>query len=123
MYKEVYTEQYGHFKYPVGPRFFQIKQWIIERFADQENAIVIELQAEPWLAGTTTDAPIGEQLDAMDEKQLRSNVEFARQGGFQEIYLWGVEWWYWMKTTGERPEVWDEARKLFEESRKSQKEN
>ena len=31
----------------------------------------------------------------------------------KEFYLWGAEWWYWMKEKQNKPEIWDEAKKLF----------
>ena len=37
----------------------------------------------------------------------------ARRVGFSEAYLWGVEWWYWLKETKGEPAVWDTARELF----------
>jgi hypothetical protein len=30
----------------------------------------------------------------------------------KEIYVWGVEWWYWMKITQNNSTLWDAA-KMF----------
>ncbi|KKQ80363.1 MAG: Glycosyl hydrolase, family 35, partial [Candidatus Moranbacteria bacterium GW2011_GWD2_38_7] len=49
MYREVYSENMGHWRYPIGPNFFKMKQLVIKLFANQNNAIVIELQGEPWV--------------------------------------------------------------------------
>jgi len=118
MYRNVYTQKHGAWTYPIGPRFFTLKRWFIRRFAHQPQAIVIELQGEPWLAGSTTSFPLNEQLASMNATQLRDNVLYARQGGFDTIYLWGVEWWYYIKHTYNEPSVWNAARVLFTQSLK-----
>jgi len=114
MYLDVCSNKIGDcFTYPIGPNFFKIKQWVIRTFANQNNAIVIELQGEPWLQGWTIHKPIEEQLAAMDGERLKENVVFAENSGFSEIYIWGVEWWYWMKVQANHPEIWQTAQGMF----------
>lgn len=113
MYRTIWKEGIGYFEYPVGPRFFQFKNLLIKVFAQQANAIVIELQAEPWIGGSTTDGLLAEQFKSMNPAQLEANVEYAEKVGFPEIYLWGVEWWYWLKETQDHPELWDTARGIY----------
>lgn len=113
MYREVYTERFGHWRYPIGPNFFKLKRLIIQLFAKQDNAIVIELQGEPWLRGWTTSFPVEDQLASMDAQTLNDNVEFAKKTGMREIYVWGVEWWYWMKTAKDNPTLWDQAKNIY----------
>lgn len=110
MYREVYSKEMGHWRYPLGPNFFKAKQLLIKLFADQENAIVIELQGEPWVAGWTIDAPVEVQLASMNAQILTDNVEFAKKTGMKEIYVWGVEWWYYMKTVQNNPTLWEAAK-------------
>lgn len=112
MYREVYSAKMGHWRYPIGPNFFKIKQLIIKLFAHQNNAIVIELQGEPWVQGWTTSAPIETQLASMNPNVLLDNVQFAKKTGMREVYVWGVEWWYWMKTAQNDPSLWEAAKKL-----------
>ena len=116
MYRTIWKKGIGYFEYPIGPRFFQFKHLLIRLFAGQTKAIVIELQAEPWIGGSTTDGLLAEQFKSMNPQQLRDNVIYAQQVGFPEIYLWGVEWWYWLKTTQGHPELWDTARELYKPS-------
>lgn len=115
MYRTIYSEKFGYYEYPIGPSFFIVKAWLNKWFAGQSNSIVIELQAEPWIAGWTISRSLEEQFASMNPEILKDNVSFARKVGFPEIYLWGVEWWYWEMGQG-RPEVWDYARTLFEKS-------
>jgi len=116
MYLDVCSKHaWGCFSYPIGPNFFKIKRWVIKTFANQENAIVIELQGEPWLNGWTTSRPVEEQLAAMDSERLKRHVVFAESSGFSEIYIWGVEWWYDLKTKHGDPRFWNEFKKLNEQ--------
>jgi aryl-phospho-beta-D-glucosidase BglC (GH1 family) len=112
MYRDVYSARFGHLIYPIGPNFFKAKMLLIKLFAHQSNDIVIELQGEPWVQGWTTSAPISDQLASMNAEKLTDNVEFAKKTGMKEIYVWGVEWWYWMKTTQNNSTLWDAA-KMF----------
>jgi len=113
MYREVVTEEYGQWKYPIGPRFFHLKKGLISILENQNNAVVIELQAEPWIAGWTTSFPLSDQFQSMNEEKLQDNVQFAKDADFSEIYLWGAEWWYWLKTQQNYPGLWQEAKTIF----------
>jgi len=113
MYRNIYKDGWGYYVYPIGPRFFLIKRWLIREFADQENPIIIELQGEPWVAGWTVNQPLEEQFKSMNAEKLLENVEYAEKSGFSEIYIWGAEWWYWLKEKQNKPEVWNTARDLI----------
>lgn len=113
MYRTIWKENIGYFDYPIGPRFFQFKHWMTNLFVGPEKAIVIELQAEPWINGWTTSGSLEEQFKSMNPQKLRDNVEYAKKVGFPEIYLWGAEWWYWLKVGRNHPELWDTAKQLF----------
>lgn len=116
MYRTIWKKGLGYFDYPIGPRFFQFKYFLNKIIARQNNAIVVELQAEPWVAGYTTEVALTEQFKSMNAEKLKDNVNFARQVGFPEIYLWGVEWWYWLKAEKNHPELWETAKTLFSQS-------
>ena len=114
MYRNVYKEGLGYYVYPLGPRFFHFKYGLIEKIIGRREAIVVELQAEPWIAGYTTNQPLEEQYKSMTADKLKKNVSYARQVGFPQIYLWGAEWWYWLKVEKGQAEVWETARGLFD---------
>ncbi len=71
------------------------------------------MQAEPWGPTLLYDSPLEEQEKTMNLEQFRENIEFAKKTGFKEFYLWGAEWWHWMKEKQNKSEIWNEARKLF----------
>lgn len=114
LYRDLYHGRFGYMTYPLGPSFFLLKKWLIETFAHQEHSVVIELQAEPWADGWVADVPLDEQFRTMDEHKLLKNVDYARRLQMPEIYLWGAEWWYWLKEKRDSPAVWDTVKSLFQ---------
>ena len=79
---------------------------------DYNNFFVSELQAEPWFDGGTplnTDVLVQEQTASLS--QMKKNISFTKKVGASRAYFWGVEWWYWMKTTQNNPSYWEEGKK------------
>lgn len=113
MYKKVFSPQLKiHLEYPLPPVFYWRKAQIIKSLFGKE-VICTELQAEPWGPTSLSSLPIKEQEKIMDLEQFRENIDFARKTGLKEFSLWGVEWWYWLKTRQNDSRIWDEARTLF----------
>lgn len=117
LYRWVYSGEFGmFFTYPTWPGFFRAKQTVTEWTTGKEKpAIIAELAAEPWLKGANVDAPLAEQLAAMNVERLTETVRFASRTGFDEQYLWGAEWWYYLKTVHARSDEWEWARALFKD--------
>jgi hypothetical protein len=101
---------YGEYLFP--PVFYWRKAKLVETFFSKE-VVCIELQAEPWAWQQIYDISLDEQKKTMDLAQFKSNVEYAKKTGLDTFYFWGVEWWYWMKTVQNQPEIWNEAKNLF----------
>jgi hypothetical protein len=99
-----------------SPRYYQAKADHIEK-TYQKPVINIELQAEPWASKPIMEASLAEQALSMNPKFFRESIEFASQAGLSSYYFWGVEWWYWMKTTHNQPTIWNRAKPLFRDSR------
>lgn len=117
LYRHIYKSGIGYFTYPIGPNFFKAKEWLTRLLTNQKNFIVIELQAEPWTSEWITNAPLSEQFRTMDETKLKENINYAKRVGFPEAYLWGGEWWYWLKIKKDYPAVWETGRELFQENK------
>ena len=49
----------------------------------------------------------------MNFARTQTTIDFARRTGFSEIYLWGVEWWYWLKEEQRDVRFWDLGRGLM----------
>ncbi|HWQ60206.1 MAG TPA: cellulase family glycosylhydrolase [Candidatus Fimivivens sp.] len=113
MYRKVFNQDQGYVTYPIGPNYYRFKAAVLGLFFPEHRFIVAELQAEPWLDGWVANASVEEQYRTMNPGTLREYVDYARRVGFPEAYLWGVEWWYWLKETKGEPAVWETARELF----------
>ena len=113
MYEKVWLKELGiYYTHFFPPTFYGRKAQIIKKLFGKE-VICVELQAEPWGPKLLYDSPIEEQEKTMNLEQFRKNINFAKKTGLKEFYLWGAEWWYWMKVKQNKPEIWDEAKKLF----------
>lgn len=113
MYRDTYSKFFkSYIHYPIAPGFFKFKINLASLFAQPKDWLVIEMQAEPWGDRPYQNLSQLERDRTMNLKKFKDMVEFGRQAGFREFYLWGVEWWYWEMREG-RPEVWQFARSLF----------
>jgi hypothetical protein len=113
MYRIIWKDKLGYFKYPLPPSFFWIKANIVHLLNPGKPIVVSELQTEPWGPKQIYDMPVEEQMKSMDLNQFRANIEYAKEVGFSENYLWGAEWWYWLKTKQNRPEFWEAAKEVL----------
>lgn len=81
---------------------------------DTQKVYIMELQAEPWVRDEALkDVSIEIQDNAFGINQFKNNLNYAVKTGSPRAYLWGAEWWYYMKVNG-HPEIWNEAKKLWQ---------
>lgn len=114
MYKKVWFRQLKRYVfYPFTPTFYWRKAQLIKWFF-KKDVISTELQAEPWCPTLLYDCSSQEQEKTMNLERFKYNIEFAERTGLSGFYLWGGEWWYWMKEKQNKPEIWNEAKKLFQ---------
>jgi endo-1,4-beta-mannosidase len=117
MYREAWahiSDSFGfYFHYFFSPVFYSRKALIIQKIFGK-NVICIEFQAEPWASKLFNDIPLSEQYKTMNLQIFKDNVEYAKGTGFDTFYFWGAEWWYWLKADKNQPQIWDEAKKLFQ---------
>jgi hypothetical protein len=114
LYEKVWFHEIERYiRYPFPPVFYQRKALIINKIFDKD-VICVELQAEPWGPGLLYTSPLEEQEKTMNLEQFKKNIEFAKNTGLKEHYLWGAEWWYWLKEKQNNDNIWNEARRLFQ---------
>ncbi|HXK40611.1 MAG TPA: hypothetical protein VJ046_00685 [Candidatus Paceibacterota bacterium] len=99
-------------RYPVTPGFFRMKHNLVRLFLGAKPSFVVELSTEPWLLQPIVETPIEVQLDRMGIDKFNEMIDFSAKAGFNGFYLWGAEWWYWLKLQG-YPEHWERAEELF----------
>ena len=105
----------GPIRYPITPAFFRIKHSIVRLIYGTKPSIIIELSGEPWLLQPVVDTPLEIQLERMGIDKFNEMIDISTKVGFGTSYLWGAEWWYWMKQNG-HPEFWNRAKELYKNS-------
>jgi hypothetical protein len=116
LYRVVYNENIGYTKYPIPAWFYYAKATMIKTLFGTRNVINSELQAEAWHTEEKdlTQMSLEDQFKSMDLEQLEKNISFSQKAGFDEIYLWGAEWWYFLKVNRDYPHLWEEAKNLWQ---------
>lgn len=114
LYRDVFNPWLGYLTYPVLPYFYNIHSGLIRRvFAPlNQKTIIIEQQAEPWFSNGDLSQNHSEQARLFPLSKMQSYLDYAKKTGFDEVYLWGVEWWYAMAANG-HPQYLNYARTLF----------
>ncbi|MBU2265205.1 beta-galactosidase, partial [Patescibacteria group bacterium] len=119
LYRWVWNEYLGSYKYPIPPSFFRVKERITRWFVGQEKSfIVIELQGEPWTHKQIYEISIEEQMKLMPLAEFNEIIDYAKQAGFNEYYLWGAEWWYYLSKNG-HSEYWEKVKELIDSNRQN----
>lgn len=110
LYREAWNTLFGYVPFPISPGWYQVRAKLLGLFG--RPVIISELQAEPWGEKAVQEMSVAESLAAMPLEKLQQNIAFSKEVGFSRAYLWGAEWWYWLKTNGDA-RVWDMMRGVF----------
>ncbi len=107
VYRIVMTPNGFYWNYdwlPAGFYKLKYRLW----FPGDRPFIVSELQAEPWFTGEgAIDTPIEIQEKSMNTERLQKHFNYVERMGVSRAYLWGVEWWYWMKSEMGDDRYWE----------------
>lgn len=115
LYRQVWDKYLGNFQFPLPPAFYTLKDQLVRTILGKKGSTyVMELQAEPWLPERkrADEMALDEQLRLAPVSKLNEYILYAKQTNFSEIYLWGVEWWYYMDKLG-HPEYLEYAKTIF----------
>ncbi len=110
MYRKVRLNFWGYFKWPFPPWFYRVKAVLLD--IPMDKIINTELQAEPWADSFILNVTDAEASKTMNHQLFPDAINYARDTGITQNYLWGVEWWYYKKLHGDSF-YWDSAKKLF----------
>jgi hypothetical protein len=113
LHRKVYFKEIKKYiTYPFLPVYYWRKAKLIDFFF-HKKVIITELQSEPWCKNLIYNCKIEEQKITMNFDQFKKNIDFAKNTGMDTIYLWGGEWWFWLKTKQNDSRIWEEAKNLF----------
>lgn len=115
LYMYFWEPTVGPFKSKLPPAFYRIKWNALRLLFGEKPSYIIELSVEPWLVEPIAKTPIGVQLERMDLEKFKEIIAHARETGFARQYLWGPEWWYWLRERGE-PGLWEYGKEVFNSS-------
>jgi hypothetical protein len=112
VYIHFWNPELGQFRTVLPPWFYRAKEGLLGLIYGEKETMLIELSAEPWLLEPITNVPIETQYSRMDIEKLNDILEYAKQTRYEKQYLWGAEWWYWLKDKG-HPEMWEKGKEIF----------
>lgn len=112
VYVYFWNPELGQFKTALPPWFYRVKENFIKLFYGDKPTFLIELSAEPWLVEPVTNVDLETQYSRMDLNKINEIIDYAEETRYDKQYLWGAEWWYWLKLKGHN-EIWDRGRELF----------
>lgn len=112
VYVHFWNPELGQFRTWLPPWFYRIKDNLMAiRYGEQET-VLIELSAEPWLLEPIVEVPLSVQFSRMNLQKFEDILTYAEGTHYEKQYLWGAEWWYWLKLQ-DRPEMWNRGQQLF----------
>lgn len=114
VYVHFWNPELGQFETWLPPWFYRVKENITALLYGKKETVLIELSAEPWLLEPIVDVPIEVQFTRMNLQKFEDILEYAEATRYETQYLWGAEWWYWLKLQG-KPEMWNRGKKLYEQ--------
>lgn len=109
VYRVVYNDKgpfHFYLTYPTPIWYHRMRVKLIN-WIKQRPVMIHELQVEPWGPTATKDMSLEEQERSMSLEQAKENIEFARKIYREDIFTWGVEWWYWRKTKFNDGQLWE----------------
>ncbi len=113
LYRKAYFPAlHTYLSFPFPPAYYRLRALVIRQFFGKD-VISVEVQAEPWFRAYPLGTSEDDWKETLDIGQFRKNIRYARDTGFPELYLWGAEWWWYMKEKRNIPDFWEEAKTLF----------
>ncbi len=113
LYIYFWNPDLGQFKTKLPAFVYRLKERVMELIYGSKQTFLIELSLEPWLVEPTGEASLETQLSRMSLEKFDEILAYAKQTSFSTQYLWGVEWWYYLKDKKDHPEFWAAAKKLY----------
>jgi hypothetical protein len=112
VYVYFWNPELGQFSTLLPPSFYRVKESVMRLLYGSKPTLLIELSAEPWLVEPVVNVDLNTQFSRMNPEKFQTILDYARETRYESQYLWGAEWWYWLKEKGE-PGMWEMGQTLF----------
>lgn len=122
VYVYFWNPELGQFRTVLPAWFYRAKDNVMALLFGQKETMLIELSAEPWLLEPITEVDVETQYSRMDIGKFNDILKYAKATRYEKQYLWGGEWWYWLKDKG-HPEMWERGKELFKSTADVRTEN
>ena len=114
LYRVTENPMWGRFYYPMRPGFYLKKAKLAQAINKNiQKVFISELQLEPWAIVPLSKMTLAQQFESMNFNRTQSTIEYAKRTGFDEIYIWGVEWWYWLRQEQNDGRFWELGKSLM----------
>ncbi len=112
VYLFLWNKNTGYIQTILPPETYVLKRTLMELLYGKKQSVLIELSAEPWVSKPIVEVPLEEQKTLMNSERFATILTYGVDTRFDTQYLWGVEWWYWLKQKGDNT-MWEKAQELF----------
>ena len=112
VYVHFWNPELGQFRTVLPAWFYRVKENLMSALYGEKPTLLIELSAEPWLLEPVTEVSLATQFTRMNLEKFEEILAYAADTRFKTQYLWGGEWWYWLRQHG-HPEMWDRGKQLY----------
>lgn len=118
IYRYLYDDKKGTYVASSrSARFYHIRAVLI-RLLRWRKTYIHELQAEPWGPKPVPEMSLEEQFKSINPARVKEAIGYARATTLLPADVWGLEWWYWLKTGHDHREIWDYMRSVYKNSEK-----
>jgi hypothetical protein len=112
VYVYFWNPELGQFRTILPPWFYRAKEKLMRIAHGEKETFLIELALEPWLVDPVAEVPIPIQKTRMSLEKFDEIIAYGEKTRFEKQYLWGGEWWYWLKKQGD-DSFWERGRALY----------
>ncbi|MGL4370985.1 MAG: EamA family transporter [Spirochaetota bacterium] len=115
LYRKVHNRFFGEVTYPITPEVYPLKRDFVRFLTGRKDQpfVVIELGTEPWASKQIYEMTPQEQMANFSIADFKDNTRYALECRFDTYYLWGAEWWYYLKKVHGIDAYWNFAADLF----------
>lgn len=115
IYKRIWSPvTRNYFEYPFPAWYYGfLAGW--QKIFTGKDMIIHELQAEAWTprGQTMQQTPLEEQNKSFDTERFKTRLQYGRDTGMREMYLWSGEYWYYRKAVLNDDSMWQAAKAAF----------
>ena len=112
VYVYFWNPELGQFRTILPPWFYRAKEHVLRLAYGDKETLLIELSLEPWLVDSVTAVPLDVQYSRMNLEKVDEILAYAKETRYDTQYLWGGEWWYWLREQGDAS-FWEKGKEIF----------